>query len=75
MKQERMKFQIVGASLRMKCETIGTVSFSAIAVDKIAVEIRAVFRDREFIFIFFFWGFCFCCDMILTGTYLVPVSV
>lgn len=75
MKQETMKFQIVGASLRMKCETIGTVSFSAIAVDKIAVEIRAVFRDRELIFIFFFLGFCFCCDMILTGTYLVPVSV
>lgn len=56
MKQERMKFHMVGASLRMKCETIGTVSFSAIAVDRIAVEIRTVFRDREFIFIIFFFG-------------------
>jgi hypothetical protein len=47
-----MKFQIVGASLRMKCETIGTVSFNDIAIDKIAVEIRMSLGDTKFIFIF-----------------------
>lgn len=51
MKHVRIKDQMVGASLRMKCETIGTVSFNATAIDKIPVEIRATFGVRNFIFI------------------------
>lgn len=62
MKHVRVKDHMVGASLRMKCETIGTVSFNATAVDKIPVEIRASFSDRKFIFIFFLFLFS---DMVL----------
>jgi hypothetical protein len=41
----------------MKCETIGTVSFNDIAIDKIAVEIRMSLGDTKFIFIFILFFF------------------
>lgn len=52
MKHVRIKDQMVGASLRMKCETKGTVSFNTTAIDKISVEIKATLSDRKFVFIF-----------------------
>lgn len=47
----RKKFQMVGASLRMKCDTVGSVRFNAIAIDKIEVEIRITFTDTKPIFL------------------------
>ena len=41
MKHVRIKDQKVGASLRKKCEIIGTMSFNATAIDKNPVGIRA----------------------------------
>ena len=45
MKHVRIKDQKVGASLRKKCERIGTLSFNATAIDKNPVGIRVNFND------------------------------
>lgn len=60
------KVHMVGASVRMKCDTTGTVSFNPIAMDNIPVEIRTTFIDRKPIF-----SDLALCSLSVTGTYLL----
>lgn len=59
----RKKVHRVGASLRMKCDTTGTVSFNPIAIDKIPVEIRTTFTESKLIIFYF----CFSIFLYFSG--------